>query len=304
MNVNGYSMNYQYQKTQLSYEMSLSKVDPNEESQKLLENENVVDGSNLPVVYMSDENLSNYEVLTKMILEATYSQYSSSNSKLSLFPNIQTTNGEDIPDEIQAYGAQDLPSGLVYTSSSEYYEKTTVDFSGEIRIKTPSGEYNIELNLSYSQEFYEKNANFVEIANENLLSPLEIELDEDNENLKDLKAINLLFENRDDANSSEPKNDFFTQLIESLEKRKEYIDSLFTKPEESIMDNYEVYMSRNEEEYQLISAQKDGLGVFFSHTQSESSYLSIATNPNGSYISAGYSSSQTTTISSFEAIKA
>ena len=305
MNVNGYSMNYQYQKTQLSYEMSISKVDPNEESQKILEENNELGESNLPIVYMSEDSLNNSEILTKMILEATYSQYSGSNSSLSLFPNVQTTNSEDIPDELQAYGNQhELPSGLLYTSGSEYYEKTTIDFSGEIRIKTPSGEYNIELNLSYSQEFYEKNANFVEIANKNLASPLEIQLDEDNENLKDLHAINLLFQNNETEEDSDPKNDFFSQLIESLEQRKEYLDTLFTKPQEEIMDNYQVYMSKNEEQYQLVSAQKDGVGVFFSHTQSESSYLSVATNPNGSYISAGYSSSQTTSISTFEAIKA
>ena len=34
MNVNGYATNLQYQKTQLSYDMSLSKVDPSETKAK------------------------------------------------------------------------------------------------------------------------------------------------------------------------------------------------------------------------------------------------------------------------------
>ena len=187
MNVNGYALNTQYQKTQLSYDMLLSKVDTSKTSTELLEENSETSEANLHVVYMSEENLNSSEMLSKLILEATYSKYSATNSTQALFPNIKTTNSEEIPKEIQAYANQSkLPDGLIYTSSSEYYEKTTFDFSGEIRIKTPEGEYNIELNLSYTEEFYEKNATFVETANEKLQNPIEIVLDEDNEDLKGL----------------------------------------------------------------------------------------------------------------------
>jgi len=302
MNVNGYALNTQYQKTQLSYDMSLSKVDPSEESQKLLEEGSRTSESNLHVVYMSEEHLNDSEMFSKMLLEATYSQYSASNTSEFLFPNVKTSNSEDIPAEIKAYAnQQELPDGLLYASSSEYYEKTTFEFSGEIRIKTPEGEYNIELNLSYTQEFYEKNATFVEIASERLQSPLEIELDEDNENLKDLNSISLLFENLPEEDNSNNNKDFFDKLMETLKERKEYMESLLETTLEEKMDNFQVRMSRNEEEYQLVSAQKDGFGLFFSHTQSESSYLEMGSNANGSYISAGYSSTETTSFSSFEA---
>jgi len=302
MNLSGYSMNLQYQKTELSYDMSISKVDPSEESQALLEENSELSESNLHVVYMSEENLNDSEMFSKMILEATYSKYSASNSSQFLFPNVKTSNSEDIPAEIKAYAnQQELPDGLLYASSSEYYEKTTFDFSGEIRIKTPEGEYNIELNLSYTQEFYEKNATFVEIASERLQSPLEIELDEDNENLKGLNSISLLFENLPEEDNSNNNKDFFDKLMETLKERKEYMESLLETTLEEKMDNFQVRMSRNEEEYQLVSAQKDGFGLFFSHTQSESSYLEMGSNANGSYISAGYSSTETTSFSSFEA---
>lgn len=302
MNVNGYALNTQYQKTQLSYEMALSKVDPSEQSQELLEEGVSIDQSNLHVVYMSEENLNDSEMFSKMILEATYSQYSASNSSQSLFPNIKTTNSEEIPKEIQAYSNQSkLPDGLIYTSSSEYYEKTSFEFTGEIRIKTPEGEYNIELNLSYTQEFYEKNETFIEMASEKFQNPLEIDLEEDNENLKDLKSINLRFEDLPEEENNDHQKNFFTQLLESLQERREYMESLLEVTQEGEMDNYQVYMSKNEEEYQLVSAQKDGFGIFFSDTKNESSYLNMGSNENGSYISAGYSSSQTTSISSFEA---
>jgi len=301
MNLSGYSMNLQYQKTELSYDMSISKVDPSEESQALLEENSELSESNLHVVYMSEENLNNSEMFSKMILEATYSQYSISNTNESLFPNVKTTNSEEVPSEIKAYANQnELPAGLLYTSSSEYYEKTNFDFSGEIRIKTPEGEYNIELNLSYTEEFYEKNATFIEVASEKLQSPLEIELDEDNENLKGLNSISLLFETLPEEESDTNNESFFEKLIESLKERKEYMESILSNTQEVKMDNYQVRMSRNEEEYQLVSAQKNGFGIFFSQTQRESSYLEMGSNANGSYISAGYSSSQTT-ISSFEA---
>ena len=59
---------------------------------------------------MSEENLNNSEMLSKMILEATYSQYSSSNSAQALFPNVKTTQSEDIPAEMQAYANQNRSS--------------------------------------------------------------------------------------------------------------------------------------------------------------------------------------------------
>ena len=134
-------------------------------------------------------------------------------------------------------------------------------------------------------------------------------LDEDHESLKSLNTISLFFEAIQDK-QAEDKADFFSKLEEYLLERKEYKEDLIERKEkedilenkrEEQMDNFQVYMSKNEESFQLISAQKDGIGVFLSQTQSESSYLNIATNENGSYISAGYSSSQTTSISSFEA---
>ena len=302
MNVNGYALNTQYQKTQLSYDMSLSKVDTSKTNTELLEENSEISEANLHVVYMSEDNLNSSEMLSKLILGATYSQYSATNSSQTLFPNIKTTNSEEIPEEIQAYTNQSqLPNGLVYTSSSEYYEKTTFDFSGEIKIITPEGEYNIELNLSYTQEFYEKNETFVNMANENLQSPLQIELEEYNENLKGLNSINLRFENTPEEENQNDQKNFFAQLLESLQERREYMESLLEKSQEKTMDNYQVYMSKNEEEYQLVSAQKDGFGIFFAESKAESSYLNIESNENGTSISTGYSSVQTTSISTFEA---
>jgi len=292
--------------------MSLSKVDPNEKNEELLEENGALTESNFPTVYMSEDDLNSSDILMKMILEATYSQYSASSTSQSLLPNMKTTNSEDIPDEIKAYAnnQENLPVGVTYTSSSEYYEKTTIDFSGEIKIITPEGEYSMELNLSYSNEFYEKNETFVQTANENLQSPLEIRLDKDDASLGKLDSINLYFDVISEKKNEDMSN-FFAKLEEYLIERKEYKEDMLEEKQEKEdkenkiveerMDNYQVYISRNEESQQLISAQKDGLGVFFSQSNSESSYLNIATNENGSYISAGYSSSQSTTIASFEA---
>jgi len=315
MNVNGYGLNLQYQKTQLAYDMTLSKVDANEKTQELADENEKISESNLPIVYMNEDDLSSSDILMKMILEATYSQYSSSSASQSLIPNVKTTNSDDIPEEIQSYANNqaNAPIGVAYTASSEYYEKTSFEFSGEIKIVTPEGEYMIELNLSYSHEFYEKNETFVQTANENLQSPLEIMLDEDSESLKSLSTISLYFDTIQDK-QAEAQYDFFTKLEEYLLERQEYKEEMIERKDiekkekedileekrEAQMDNFQVYMSRNEESFQLVSAQKDGLGVFLAQTQSESSYLNIATNENGSYISAGYSSS-TTSISSFEA---
>ncbi|MGB5867127.1 MAG: hypothetical protein WBG69_04545, partial [Arcobacteraceae bacterium] len=114
-------------------------------------------------------------------------------------------------------------------------------------------------------------------------------------------SISLLFDNTSEEKDT---NDFFAQLIESLQQSRDQMDALLEKKQEIQMDYFQVYMSKNEESYQLVSAQQDGFGVFFSDTISESAYFEMGSNENGSYLSAGYSSSQTTSISSFESIQA
>jgi len=58
-----------------------------------------------------------------------------------------------------------LPFGFVYESSQEYYEKISFEFNSQATIKTPSGEYQIEINFSYTQEFYEKHETQILYAN-------------------------------------------------------------------------------------------------------------------------------------------
>merc|ERR1711941_184026 len=122
-----------------------------------------------------------------------------------------------------AENMNNLPQGFLYNSSSEYYEKTTIDFSAQARDKTPDGEYNIEINFSYTKEFYEKNETQIQIANKNFEKPIDIKLDkEENEDKKDIfeqikellaarrEAISEMFENvnKDNENRVKPLDNF------------------------------------------------------------------------------------------------
>ncbi len=321
MTLQSYEMNMQYQKTQLAYEMSITPI-----NQEMLEKQNEIeelDGvdnhvANLPVVFANESDLSSVDKIRKILMQqmlATFESRSSESVGVGLFPNGDMTIDKESSSKGNPYNqnSNTLPQGFMYNSSSEYYEKTSIEFSGEAIIKTPNGEYKVELNFSYTQEFYEKNETQIAVSHGNMRNPLEINLDQDDESLKDLKSLHFIFDLIKEEDKKEEK-DMFEQIRDALKQRREMMlellhgsnkedkNEIAQQMRPAVVDNFQLWQQTNESEFNLVAAQKDGVGVFFANASQESSYLNFSANPNGFSYESGYSSSETSV--SYAEIKA
>lgn len=309
MTLQAYEMNTQYQKTQMNYELSITPVNQEMlEKQKELEELDGIDNhvANLPVVFANESDLSSFDKIKKMLMQQLLGTFESGQPPVGLFPNGDMNIDKDFESRGNPYAQNGnaLPQGFMYQASSEYYEKTTIDFSAEAIIKTPNGEYKIELNFSYTHEFYEKNETQIQMSHGNMRNPFEINLDEDDESLKDLKSLHFIFDLIKEQDKEEEK-DMFEQIREALRQRREMMMELLhgsdkeDRPEIAQelrpvpIDNFQLWHATNESEFNLVAAQKDGVGVFFANASQDSSYFKFSANPNGFSFESGYSSSET-----------
>ena len=289
MTLTTYNMNLQYQRTELEYEMRISKVTPAQKEQELLEKSaKGLEASNLPVVYMDESNLSSSELLRKFILEATIFQRSSSES-IGLFPYGNKKVSHDPTEFKNPYEQETLPHSFVYAAREEYYEKTTIDFEGEIRIVTPEGEYNVKLNFSYTQEFYEKNETIVQMTQEQFKKPLEVQMDKDDQRFKELKSIHFFFEMIKHEEGRAEREEALEAIRETKEKRLEHLED---KKENllPVEQNFNVWASENRSEFSLVALKQGDLEVFFANSFRETSYVNVQKSDDGYSVSAGYSS--------------
>ncbi len=303
MTLQSYQLNTIYQKTELQYEAKLTA----------LEKDSIEDNSpkddfdeidiNAPVIYTNPDTLTDPQKFQKLLLENILGGFTLNNLPQALFPNEKIdVNKESYEQKNNPYAqnSNSLPQGFLYEASSEYYEKTSFEFSFEAIIKTPKGEYNIEINFSYTREFYEKNETQIAYANENFVkNPFEIELDEDNENLKDLKSLHFIFDVYND--NKEDKKDIFEQLKELLAQRRELFLEMFKKDDSEdkkiptrILDNFQIWQENSNHEMSLVAAKKDNIGIFLANSSSESNFMNLNIGENGYSFEAGYSTSKTT----------
>ena len=279
----------QYQKTEMQYEAKISKVSPDQlEEEKNKDLNSSLQELNTPVIYTNESDLSNTENIRKQILEGLLGGFNQGD-KQALYPKGDY--------EKESYGIQnpygkEAPAALYYSQSSEYYEKISFEFSAQARIKTPEGEYNIEVKFSFTQEYYEKNETEIQIAQENFKNPFDIELDKDDDSLKDLKQLHFIFApyNKEE----EEELDIFDQLRELLTQRNEMLlqslkdDEKKDDKETKGLDNFSIWQRNSNEEASIVAVQQDGLGVFLSNYSKESSSSQLNVNENGYSYSQSY----------------
>jgi len=130
---------------------SFSKTE-NLDEQKALETDINIEPKKL--VFNSEADLSVEDKVKKRIIEELLSRLLHSDQKIRLFPNESQNSAQSSNNP---YAQKNSEWGFSYESKEEYYEKTTMDFSAEATIKTANGEFKINLSLSYSNEFYQRN---------------------------------------------------------------------------------------------------------------------------------------------------
>lgn len=279
----------QYQSTQMQYDAKISKVTPQQlEEEKNKDLNTSLQELNTPVIYTNESDLSNTENIRKQILEELLSGFNQGEEQ-ALYPKGDY--------EKESYGTKnpygkDAPAALYYAQSSEYYEKISFEFSAQARIKTPEGEYNIEVKFSFTQEYYEKNETQIQLAQENFKNPFDIELDKDDDSLKDLKHLHFIFDSY--KKDEKEELDIFEQLRELLTKRNEMLLQSLKDDEKkednqiNPLDNFNIWQKNSKEEANLVAIQQDGLGVFLANYSKENSSRQLSVNENGYSYSQSY----------------
>lgn len=284
MTLSSYELNATYQKTSLQYEAKITPIKQKVIEENNNEESNEINNSLFPIVYTHENSLSNPQKFQKILMEKILGSFNQDSNPNLLFPNENTDIKKDAYQEDNPYmqNSNSLPQGLYYSSSSEYYEKTTIEFSAQATIKTPKGEYNIEINFSYTKEFYERNETKIAISNEQFRNPFEIKLDKDDNSLKDLKSIHFIFDVYKEE-TKDKKEDIFEHLRELLIQRRETMTEMFKKNEDEdiknnsikALDNFQVWQENSTQKMDLIAIQKDGVGIFLANSSSESTFRNL-----------------------------
>jgi|GEM_PF-2335434 len=269
---------------------------------------------NLPILYNNEDDLPMIDKVKKSLMQSILGAFTKEGGLAELFPNdsIQMSKEHYVEENPYSESLTKSPFGFMYESSSEYYEKTTFEFNAQATIKTPQGEYQIEISFSYTQEFYEKHETEIHYAQSNFEKPFEINLDEDDGSFKGIDRLSLMFDILKEDNEEE-KN-LFDEIKKLLYQRHlmmlRPLDDEDNKPGMHLanmmnkdFDNFKVFEKSENQQMSLIAMQKDGVGVFLSNSQSSSSYVSVTAGANGVSVQSGYSSQQTTTVGMFTDIK-
>jgi len=298
-------------KQHLHYETSISKVDNsaqlnnsvNEKPDSDAPTSNVL---NLPIIYASEDDMSSIDMVKKNLMQSILGAFSQEGSSKDLFPNdaIQVSKEHYVKENPYQETMSSSPFGFVYESSQEYYEKTSFEFNAQATIKTPNGEYQIEINFSYTQEFYEKHETQIQYAHSNFEKPFEINLDKDDDSLKNLSKLELIFdilrEDNEEINLLDNLKEYLSQrhhlLLDSLENEK-------SPHEENFLDNFRVFEQHENSEQSLLVAQQEGLGVYLSNSYSRASTYSTSINSNGISLQSSSSYTESSSTAVFAHIK-
>lgn len=275
---------------------NLQTSDINNKNEKI-EN-SLIDSS---YIFSDKKDLSIAEQVKKLIIENIFSKFAGEGNSISLFPSDDFTNFNVSQTTANPYeqSVKQSPFGFVYESTQEYYQKTTIDFSTSATINTPNGQYNIELNLSYTHEYYERNSTKIAFMNQ----PMNFDFDKDDDSLKDLKKLDLVF----DVNNEQDKNktlfDYIREMLiqrqKMLEKQNDNNDFGHNRAlSNNLLDDFKLWERRNDEEFSPLAVGQGGIGVFIANSYSESTSFKASVDNNGTSFEASYSKSQ----SSFSAL--
>lgn len=294
--INTYSL--QVQKTSLQFDARLEKVDESYEpiaienkNEKNLENQNV---SENPLL-LNENELIKSEKLKKNILQRVLGGFGLEANSFEFIPSDafkfsyenSSTNPYSKSLELSA-------NSMSYRSHEEYYEKTNFEFSGEVIVNTPNGKYSLELNFSYTNEYYEKNVQEVEAFKEELKTPflMNIDNDEYENELKNLKGIDILLDviNEKDEQENRSLFDYLKEQMIKDQKDKKAKDELEEK--KMLLNNFKAYIKEEDSSYTLAAIRKDDIAMFFANVQNESLSMNIKTDGNSSLVQASYSKTE------------
>ena len=234
------------------------------------------------VLLHSEKDLTHQDKIQKNILEILLSNFT--NNKEFKFHPID----EDIPQNKKNEKLVRIEESN-FTYTREYHQKSSVEYSTQAHIQTNRGQINIDLNISFSQEFYEKHKTEINSKKTTYLDPLiinyksdltsydnisntisfEFDLNCDGKNelipeLKDGTGFLTLDKNKngiiDNGNELFGANtgDGFKELREYDEDKNSWIDE-----NDSIFENLLIWEKNENKDDSLIGLGQAGIGAIY-----------------------------------------
>ena len=158
--------------------LGIAKADENPETADLKPaDENDVAVNQAFSVKNNECDLETFELITKQIIELLLARFLGMDEIMKLHPknNEQATNTKDKVLEVDEKFV--VKNEFKFERTIEYTKKDTMDFSSKAIIKTADKDIEVDLNLSYSKEFYEKHSEKLEFSEVAFLDPLVLNYD-------------------------------------------------------------------------------------------------------------------------------
>ncbi len=160
---------------------------------------------NSRAVYAHEDNLSPEDRIKKILIEILLGRFNGNKTDTSLYPN-KKCNIEDNcsnstnPYKIQQSNEKELKA-IVFNTQEEYYQKQSVEFSSSVKIQTPTQSFEMSIELSFSQEFYESQSTQIIIGDKSFIDPLVINYDEDINPFANISNLHFAFDLDNDGST-------------------------------------------------------------------------------------------------------
>jgi hypothetical protein len=169
---------------------------------------------NSRAVYSNEDNLSLEDRIKKLLIEILLGKFNSDKTDTHLYPNKKSyVIKNDSSNSTNPYNMQQSNNGelraIVFNTKEEYYQKQSVEFSSSVKIQTPNQSFEMNLDLSFSQEFYKSQSNQMIIGDQSVTDPLVINYDEDINPFANISNLHFAFD---------LDNDGTTEMIPQLKQ--------------------------------------------------------------------------------------
>lgn len=152
------------------------------------------------LVYDDEASLSPKDKINKLIIEELLKRIFADKKENSLYPkekfkdSVSLTFDYSTALSTQQTSSSGLSWGARVSVNESYYEKQTIDFKASAVIKTANMDISIDLNFSFTQEFYMEYSSSMTFGNASLIDPLVINYGEDTNGLDNISNLNFLFD--------------------------------------------------------------------------------------------------------------
>ena len=157
----------------------------------------LLDLTGIQVVFHDERDLSEADRLKKEVIEKLLERLRGEQGEVKLHPK-ENSNQEVIKTNIP--NPYDIPIrkinwGFTVEATQTYYQKSSIDFSSKAQIKTADGkEFNIDLDLSFSKEFYEEHKTKLTIGSSNFIDPLVINYKDNVNGFDNISKLRFAFD--------------------------------------------------------------------------------------------------------------